>query len=225
MKSSPLFVDKRRQEMIKKAEEYFARRSEMPIYARDDASEKLITLEVEEKNGDQQSPLIIITQRIDGVTPDMWNWYEENEDKNSSAINKANQVKYLENHQDDQYIMLQRIITPPLVRNRSIITTGWRDFHPEDTSLYIKTSIGNRTLVHGKYSKEIGKNDVIATCLMTYFEVTPNDNGNGIYVKAIINVDVGSLPKFINQKISRTQCKTVDNIINYIEKNYKYDLL
>jgi hypothetical protein len=54
-----------KQSLYDLAELYFSKRSEMPVFAQDDSKELLITLDF--KDG---APLVIVSMRADGVTPD-----------------------------------------------------------------------------------------------------------------------------------------------------------
>ena len=115
-------------------------------------------------------------------------------------------------------IFHQRIITPMMVSNRSIISTSWSDFKPEGTSVYVMTSVGNEEL-EKKYAKNIGK-DVISTCHLNHVTITPNETG--ITIRFMVNIDVaGSLPDFVKSKIGEAQAGSCDAIVDYIKKNYK----
>ena len=104
-----------------------ARRAQMEVKARDDAKEKLVTIEF--GNG---KPLVIVTMRVDGLTPEMYEEYQRTLPDHVTKIDKANQMQWVEKH-DTHNILYQRIITPPLVDNRSLLMGSWID-HLEDGS-------------------------------------------------------------------------------------------
>lgn len=111
----------RKQQLLDLAESYFARRAQMPVHAKDDALEKLITLDFNEGK-----PIVIVTMRADGITPAMIDWYQNDIYTHCTKIDKAVQMKQLEVHPDHK-IVHQRIITPVMVSNRSIIQTFFED--------------------------------------------------------------------------------------------------
>ena len=103
----------------------------------------------------------------------------------------------------DHKIVHQRIITPPLVSNRSMIQTFYEDRVADGTITYLSTTTGNQNL-EKKYAK-ILKDDVMAFCFITFIEVKPNIGANGItgsYIKLILSIDLGgSLPDFVKKFI------------------------
>lgn len=74
------------------------------------------------------APVVIITRKIDGITPEMWNWYQVNMVENISKKDKNLQMKKLKDGADGSQIVYQRILTPAVVSNRSMILTNWADY-------------------------------------------------------------------------------------------------
>lgn len=93
----------------------------MPVHSKDDAVEKLVTLDF--NNG---GPIVIVTMRADGITPAMVEWYQKNVQTFCTKIDKAVEMKEIEKT-DDITVMHMRIITPPMVSNRSIIQTFFEE--------------------------------------------------------------------------------------------------
>jgi hypothetical protein len=149
-----------------------ARRAEMPVYKEDKSKDLLISLEF--KNG---HPLIIITMRADDITPEMFDWYQRDICTHATKIDKNNIMKLMETEADGTPIIHQRIITPVMVSNRSIIEAFYEERRPDGSLLFIAGSVGNEEYLK-KYSKEIGK-DEIAQCILSYCEVTPVKDGTG----------------------------------------------
>ena len=171
----------------------------MPVHREDKAKELLITLEF--KNG---HPLIIITSRVDGITPEMFDWYQRDVFTHCTKIDKNVLMKLLETESDGTPISHQRIITPAIVSNRSIINAQYDERRTDGSLLFLTSSIGNEEL-QTKYAKAIGK-DEIAQCLISYMEITPLKDGNGKVIGSrivwVLNIDVaGALPDFIKKEI------------------------
>ena len=184
----------------------------MPVHQKDDAKERLITIEF--KDG---KPLVIVTAKYEGVTPQMWGWYQDGLVENVTKIDKANEMKLLEDNGDTR-VVHQRIITPTLVSNRSHIMTMWSEPNFDGKSLYLATSVGNEEL-EKKYAKNLGK-DGVSLAHLTYTEVEACEGG--IKIVFVLHIDVaGSLPDFVKTKIGQAQAEGCDKIIEFIRKNYK----
>ena len=110
-----------------------------------------------------------------------------------------------------------------MVSNRSIIQTFFEERKADGTVIFMATSTGNEALVT-KYVKEVGK-DVVSTCLISYLECKPIESADGkkvCYMTMILNIDVaGSLPDFVKKAIGEAQAKGLDQVVEYIIKNYK----
>ena len=134
-------------------------------------------------------------------------------------------MKLMETEQDGTQICFQRIYTPVMTSDRSIIQAFYPIERKEDgTLIFISGSTGNDPYVN-KYAKEIGS-DVVATCFIAYAEVIPIRDESGKVVGSrviwILNIDVaGQLPDFIKKEIGKAQCAGLDNIVEYCKKNYK----
>ena len=76
-----------------------ARRTQMPVFSKDDSKEQLITLEF--KDG---APLVIITMRAEGITVPMMDWYQNDVYTHCSKIDKANQMTLKETHDDHKIV-------------------------------------------------------------------------------------------------------------------------
>ena len=144
----------------------------MPVHREDKAKELLINLEF--KNG---HPLIVITMRVDGIIPEMFDWYQRDLYTHCTKIDKNVLMKILETETDGTPISHQRIITPAIVSNRSIINAHYDERRPDGSLQFITSSIGNEEL-QTKYAKVIGK-DEIAQCLLSFMEITPLKDGTG----------------------------------------------
>ena len=153
-------ITDRRAKVLADVEEQMARRSEMPEFEKNDSESKLISLEFKD-----HKPTIIVTGLFKNLTPKMYDWYMENVLEHCTKVDKANVMVQLEAH-DDHKIVHQRIMTPVMVGNRSMIQTMWKDYNPEGVSIYCSTTKGNEAL-YEKYAKEMGK-DVIAECHFAY---------------------------------------------------------
>jgi len=97
--SSSVNREQLKQKLIKTSQEHLARRSEMPVHREDKAKDLLINLEF--KNG---HPLIIITMRADGVTPEMFDWYHRDVFTHCTKIDKNVLMKVLETEADGTVI-------------------------------------------------------------------------------------------------------------------------
>ena len=139
---------------------HLARRSEMKVHAKDEASEKIITIEF--KDG---KPLVIVTAKYQGVTPAGWAWFHEGLMENVTKVDKNNQMTLLEDNGDHK-VVHQRIITPAIASNRSMIMTMWSDVDLDGKSIWRATSVGNEEL-EKKYADKIGK-DVVAIAYATW---------------------------------------------------------
>jgi hypothetical protein len=76
-------------------ESHLARRAEMKVHEQDDASEKLITIEF--KDG---KPLVIVTAKYQGITPQAWGWFQDGVTENVTKIDKASELTCLEDNGD-----------------------------------------------------------------------------------------------------------------------------
>ena len=116
-------------------DETMARRAQMEVKSRDDAIEKMVTIEFA-----HGKPLVIVSKRADGLTPEMIEAYQHTLPQHVSKIDKANQMQWVEQH-DTHSILYQRIITPPLVDNRSLLMGSWIDHLDDGTRLFFQASI------------------------------------------------------------------------------------
>ena len=157
--------------------------------------------------------------RAEGITPAMLEWYQKNVHTFCTKIDKAVEMKEVEKNNDNTVVHM-RIITPPMVSNRSIIQTFFEERQPDGTVTFLATSTGNQEL-ETKYAKLIGK-DVIAQCFISYLQCKPIKDTQNSYLKYILSIDVaGSLPDFVKKAIGEEQTKGLDNIVNFVRANYK----
>ncbi len=97
--SSTLNREQLKQQLLKTAQAHIARRAEMPVHREDKSKDLLINLEF--KNG---HPLIVITMRADGVTPEMIDWYQRDINTYCTKVDKAVVMKNLETESDGTQI-------------------------------------------------------------------------------------------------------------------------
>jgi hypothetical protein len=71
----------------------------MPVHKEDKSKDLLINLEF--KNG---HPLILITMRADGITPEMIDWYQRDIHTHATKVDKAVIMKLLETESDGTQI-------------------------------------------------------------------------------------------------------------------------
>ena len=95
-----------------------------------------------------------------GVTPEMIRWYDSNICEFIKKIDKALEMKNLETLTDGSRIVHQRIYTPAVVANRSIIQTFYNVDRSDGGYTSLASSQGNQEL-EKKYAKLIGS-DVVA---------------------------------------------------------------
>jgi hypothetical protein len=110
----------------------------MPVHREDKSKDLLINLEF--KNG---HPLIVVTMRVDGTTPEMFDWYQRDLFVHCTKIDKNVLMKLLHTEADGTPISHQRIITPAIVSNRSIINAQYDERRPDGSLLFMTSSIGN----------------------------------------------------------------------------------
>ncbi len=175
----------------------------MPVYKQDDASGQLINLEFSNSR-----PVIVNSQTFMGVTPEMMRWYDSNICEYVKKIDKALEMTMLEPLSDGIRIVHQRIYTPVIVSNRSIIQTFYDVERTDGGFTGLASSQGNAEL-EKKYAKLIGS-DVIAQAFIVYMDVTPiiGSDGKitGSRIVQVFIIDVGgSLPDMIRKKIGEAQ--------------------
>ena len=113
----------------------------MPVHREDKSKDLLINLEF--KNG---HPLVLISMRADGITPEMIDWYQRDIYTHCTKVDKAVIMKVLESESDGTPICHQRIITPAIVSNRSIINAIYEERRSDGSVLFMTSSTGNEEL-------------------------------------------------------------------------------
>ena len=144
----------------------------------------------------------MISQRVEGVTPEMFDWYQRDMPNHLPKYQKMITIKLLENEADGTPVMHQRIFTPTFSfsSNRSLILSFYDEKRPDGSMLFVGGSVGNETFVQ-KYSGEIGS-DVIASCALNAREATPVKDAGGKVIACdvvyVLDTDVsGTLPDFV----------------------------
>ena len=105
-------------------------------------------------------PTIVNSQTFPGITPEMMRWYDTNICGHISKVDKQLEMKVLETLPDGNVIIHQRIYTPVIVSNRSIILTSYKVEREDGGFTALASSQGNEEL-EKKYAKLIGS-DCIA---------------------------------------------------------------
>ena len=121
-----------------------ANRSKMQVYKEDKASNLLITFEF--RNG---SSLIIVSQRVEGITPEMYDWYQQDMPNHLPKYQKMITMKELERQANGALVLHQRIITPTFSfsSNRSLILSFFDEKRTDGSMLFVGGSKGSEALV------------------------------------------------------------------------------
>ena len=89
---------------------------------------------------------------------------------------------------------------PPLISNRSIITTFYETESDDGYRQVFHSSTGNEAIVDARKAEHI-KKDTVATMILTYMASKPYEGG--MELNQIIALDIaGRIPDFIKNKIA-----------------------
>ena len=102
---------------------------------------------------------------------------------------------------------------PPLLANRSIITTFYKTVLDDGSYILINSSLGNEDLVL-ENKKNIGKN-VVAKANITFTKGTFYDWGCEIVQVISVNV-MGSIPNFAQAIMTQFMADTTKNLVDYL---------
>ena len=92
-------------------------------------------------------PLIVTTFTAPGFTPEMYKWYDTHVYDMAHVVDSATKFWKLEDVNKDFAIAHQRIFTPMMVSNRSMIHTMMTIHDTEDRWCTGSTTVGNDDLV------------------------------------------------------------------------------
>ena len=169
---------------------------------------------------------MVHSQRFDGITPEMYEWYSQNVAELCTKVNDLQKMVVLEQKGNHQLVHMQVKIPAPFVENRSMVQDMWSEYNPEGKSIYYSTTEGNEDKL-AQYKDKIPAKDVICSALgYTSIEGT-NKNAAGEFtaVKAtlLISIDIaGSMPDMVKEKVSSNfQFETLEKVMDFIKKHYK----